>query len=164
MCRLKSEKWKKNVFLGQKNNSVCWANFFFFGVLQLFPKFSWNPPQHSFLSLFLDLRVSLVSTMTVLWGECHASPTHDILMTYSWHTHDILMTLPSGDELPCSGPIQWARGDVGLKSPPPPRAPGLWRAASGARRLRGGKPSACRAPRQLCTLLLWPVDLQRRAP
>ena len=22
---------------------------------------------------------------------------------------------PSGDDLPCSGPIQWARGDVGLK-------------------------------------------------
>jgi len=27
----------------------------------------------------------------------------------------ILLTLPSGDQLPCSGPIQWARGDVGLK-------------------------------------------------
>jgi len=36
------------------------------------------------------------------------------------HTHDTPlglygMTLPSGDEVPCSGPLQWARGDVGLK-------------------------------------------------
>ena len=38
----------------------------------------------------------------------------------SCHTHDTPlgldgMTLPLDDELPSSGPIQWARGDVGLK-------------------------------------------------
>jgi len=40
------------------------------------------------------------------------------------------MTLPSGDELPCSGLIQWARGDVALRR----RAPlycGVLRVARG---------------------------------
>ena len=43
--------------------------------------------------------------------------------------------------LPCSGLIQWARGDVG-------RVPRLWVSASGERLLQGLSPSACRAPRR----------------
>jgi len=35
-----------------------------------------------------------------------------------------------------SGPIQWARGDVGLK-PSAAARPGLWHGASGARRFPG---------------------------
>ena len=42
--------------------------------------------------------------------------------------------LPSGDELPCSGPIQWTRGDVGLKPSAAARPCALacckWRAAA----------------------------------
>jgi len=89
--------------------------------------------------------------MKVLRGVCHGRLSGGECHTHTHtHTHDTpLGRLPSDDELSCSGPIQWARGDVGLKSPLPPRAPGLWRAASGARRLRGGKPSACRAPRKI---------------
>jgi len=34
--------------------------------------------------------------------------------SYEKQIESIGRGVPSGDELPCSGPIQWARGDVGL--------------------------------------------------
>jgi len=64
------------------------------------------------------------SVMLLSIGECHAVYQEGsvILMTLpSGKTPMTLplgktpMTLPSGDELPCSGLIQWARGDLGLK-------------------------------------------------
>ena len=51
----------------------------------------------------------------LLTGECHAVYQEGSTILMTLPSGDAGMKLPSGNELPCSGLIQWARGDVRLK-------------------------------------------------